>query len=340
MSTFRSSQVPSSARRPRHRASTTATEDGTQSSGPVNLPDFEPPVAPLNPDARRALAALLQSSPLTHLNNHINTAGNELTCNAGLINDRLTDARSRIERSNVGGNEEEKKGVEEFGKEVGEMTGRLEGKMRDVVDAEVKVAETKKVITEVGTEAEAEAERIAGVGSRRRGRGRRRQVDDDEEEEDEEEEDVEMEDAEQDDEKVRYIPSQKIQEKLAERKAQWEELSLTERFTYTTYPPSKISKLTQKKPDTPKTTTTPISTASPTKPNSSATKSHPSLINPPGSTHQPPQTHPPKPPKQPPATATAPPPPSQTAAKPNTPPSPQLYPPLAPPPPPKTTTTT
>lgn len=234
-----SSQVhPSSARRARHRTSTAATEDGSQtparnSSSTANttsLPDFEPPVAPLNNDARQALKALLQSNTATHLKNHLRSSGEMLTENAGLINDRLTDARVRLEKRKEkgGGDEAERKEVEELEKEVGELTGKLEGKMRDVVDAEVKVDDLGVVVKELGRECDAEAEEVQRRERRRR---QRQQQVDGEDEEDEEDEDVDMQDAEEDSErKVQSCPSQKMQEKIAEKKTQWEDLPLTERY--------------------------------------------------------------------------------------------------------------
>ncbi|KAL1966982.1 hypothetical protein VTN77DRAFT_3726 [Rasamsonia byssochlamydoides] len=128
---------------------------------------------------------------------------------------------------------------------VKEVTERLEVQMRQVVDAEVKLDGLKNVVEELGKEADATGgvaaarRRADGGGGRRRSR-RHRHGDEDEEMMDVDEDDDYENESDQDYEaspqrRNRHAelqpPSQKLEEKLAENNAQWQRLSLTQRYT-------------------------------------------------------------------------------------------------------------
>lgn len=151
------------ARHPRPAASSSTTTN-TQ---PPSLPQYEPPTAPLNPAAKRALAGLLESHTVRRLKDHIRHAGEKLTDSAGEVNERVTDERVRHEkrttRDREAGKEEdedEKENLEKREEEVRNITADLDKGMRGIVDSDVKLA---GLVGGIG-HLERDAERESGVG--------------------------------------------------------------------------------------------------------------------------------------------------------------------------------
>ncbi|KAK2761751.1 hypothetical protein FQN54_001579 [Arachnomyces sp. PD_36] len=203
----RSSHAPASSRKRRRR---------TADDGPPKLPPLEPPIDSLDDNARKALTALLQSDLSSNLNQHIKDAGHVLADSAGSINERLTDARTRFQKrvKRGGGAGREEETVERLEGQVFEVTGRLEAKMRKVVDAGVRVKDMEIVTRELKKECD---EAIAARDKRARGW----HVD--------EEETWTEPDSGDEEDKAR--PSEQLDDKLAEKKARWNKMSLTEKYT-------------------------------------------------------------------------------------------------------------
>ncbi|GAD97549.1 chromosomal organization and DNA repair protein Mms21 [Paecilomyces variotii No. 5] len=233
----------SSSRRERHRDSQRA-----QSSRVPTMPEYQPLSAPLNPKGQRALAALLQSQSFRHLNGHLQHASEKLTDTAGEVNDRLTEAQrgyqrrqqrkmearaAREDQDDTNPDQEEEEDEEaqklaEKEEKVKEITARLEEKMREVVDAEVKLEGLTNVLGDLAREAEA-AEAANAIRTRTR-RGARRRNPDEMDEDDEDDEDYEA-SPERETGEGDKPPSQQLQDKLAENTEKWEGLSLTQRYT-------------------------------------------------------------------------------------------------------------
>ncbi|KAL1861232.1 hypothetical protein Plec18170_001747 [Paecilomyces lecythidis] len=232
----------SSSRRERHRDSQRA-----QSSRAPSMPEYQPLSAPLNPKGQRALAALLQSQSFRHLKAHLRHASEKLTDTAGETNDRLTEAQQRFQRRQQRkrearaaregqddadpdqdeGEDEEAQKLAEKEEKVKEITARLEEKMREVVDAEVKLEGLTNVLGDLAREAEA-AETANAIRTRTRRGARRRnpdEMDDDEEEDEDYEASPERGTGESDE-----PPSKRLHDRLAENTEKWEGLSLRERY--------------------------------------------------------------------------------------------------------------
>jgi mRNA (guanine-N7-)-methyltransferase len=184
-----------------------------------------------------------------------------LTDCAGEINDRLTDAKARYKRQrekrrasrnqSADGEEaqegsgddvdeeevEEARRVAKLEEEVKRMTERMEEKMRGVVDADVKVVTLMGVLQQLGRSADEGPQAKRGRGGRmndRRARTRRRRDRDDANDMDGEDEDEDMDyesppDGNEEDAEA-LPPSKALDTNLAEKTAQWEGLSLTERY--------------------------------------------------------------------------------------------------------------
>lgn len=216
------------------------------------MPEYQPLSAPLNSKGQHALAALLQSQSFRHLKTHLKHASLKLTDTAGEANDRLTEAQQRFQRRQQqrrreaqaaregqedanegdGNQEEDDEEAQELAQKeekVKEITAQLEEKMREVVDAEVKLEGLTNVLGDLAREAEA-AEAANAIRTRTRRGGRRRNPDE-MDEDDEEDQDYEASPERElgGDDKP---PSQQLQQKLAENTEKWEGLSLTQRYVF------------------------------------------------------------------------------------------------------------
>jgi mRNA (guanine-N7-)-methyltransferase len=254
-------------RRHRHasrndRTSTTASRHTQAPSRPSTppLPAYEPPIAPLNAAGHNAIIALLNAPSLRQLKTHIQRAEEKLTDSAGEVNERLTDARVRYQKERVrkrkrangetpgaegvSAKREEEDEEEEDGDDGGEInrlarleeqvqsvTEELEARMRQTIDAEVKLEGLKGVLADMAKEAEEAA--VAGAGARAAGlrsrRTRRRRGDDEEDQDPEEDGDEDYEATPEP--QMTGIPlSRQLDQKLDEESARWTGQSLTQRY--------------------------------------------------------------------------------------------------------------
>lgn len=237
-STLSRSRPPQSAQR---RATPQATEA-------PELPAYEPPEAPLTAESHRQLTTLLQSRYLSQLKTHLQHAAEKLTDSAGDVNERLSDARVRYEKSRAAqrNNDEDEQGDEDESSEeyrrlaetetkVDDVTGRMEEKMRQIIDCEARLQGLTDAMSNLERE-EGEAQ-AAALGARQtrgqRRRQRRAQGDDDEGdgEEDGDDEDYEgTPERETRERNAQNPPSRKLEDKLDGGADKWNELSLTERY--------------------------------------------------------------------------------------------------------------
>ncbi|KAL4955306.1 mRNA capping enzyme-domain-containing protein [Aspergillus filifer] len=229
-------------------------------AGTPPLPSYEPPIAPLTEPGRTALQALLRSQGLRHLKTHIQHAEKKITDCAGEVNDRLADAKMREQRmrarrekmrerdvsgsmteSGNGDGEGEGEGdaeavdegdaegerVRDLGESVEVVTGKLDETMRRTIDSEVRVDGLVETLGKLQEEVEVAA---GNARQQQRLRRRRRQ---------EQEEDGEDEDG---DGLYEATPEpqvngdeislrKKLEQRMAEDQAKYDDLTLTERYT-------------------------------------------------------------------------------------------------------------
>jgi mRNA (guanine-N7-)-methyltransferase len=222
------------------------------------LPAYEPPIAPLNAAGHNAIIALLNAPSLRQLKTHIQSAEEKLTDSAGEVNERLTDARVRYQKERArkrrradgetpaaeGGGakeEEDEEDDDDDGEEINRLarleeqvqsvTEELEARMRQTIDAEVKLEGLKGVLADMAKEAEEATVAGAGAGARGRrgGRARRRRGDEEEDQDPEEEGDEDYE-ATPEPQMTGIPPSRRLGQKLDEESARWTGQSLTQRY--------------------------------------------------------------------------------------------------------------
>ncbi|GFG04430.1 E3 SUMO-protein ligase nse2 [Aspergillus udagawae] len=223
------------------------------------LPAYEPPIAPLNAAGHNAIIALLNAPSLRQLKTHIQSAEEKLTDSAGEVNERLTDARVRYQKERArkrrradgetpaaeGGGakeEEDEEDDDDDGEEINRLarleeqvqsvTEELEARMRQTIDAEVKLEGLKGVLADMAKEAEEATVAGAGAGARGRrgGRARRRRGDEEEDQDPEEEGDEDYE-ATPEPQMTGIPPSRRLGQKLDEESARWTGQSLTQRYS-------------------------------------------------------------------------------------------------------------
>ncbi|GFF22515.1 E3 SUMO-protein ligase nse2 [Aspergillus udagawae] len=225
------------------------------------LPAYEPPIAPLNAAGHNAIIALLNAPSLRQLKTHIQSAEEKLTDSAGEVNERLTDARVRYQKERArkrrrangetpaaegaGAKEEDEEDEEEddddgeeinrlarLEEQVQSVTEELEARMRQTIDAEVKLEGLKGVLADMAKEAEEATVAGAGAGARGRrgGRARRRRGDEEEDQDPEEEGDEDYE-ATPEPQMTGIPPSRRLGQKLDEESARWIGQSLTQRYS-------------------------------------------------------------------------------------------------------------
>lgn len=258
------------------------------------LPEYEAPEAPLTAECHRKIAALLRSQHLRHLQTHLQHATEKLTDTAGDVNERLVDARVRYERlkqrrrdASDGAEEDQESDHEEHQKlneqehKVQHVTGRLEEKMRQMIDSEARLQSLLESVTNIERE-EGEAQ-VAALGMRQTRAQQRRQQranrDDDEEEDGDDERDENYEGTPEREARERNTqnpPSRKLDDFLEDGTSKWNELSLTER--YVDFGPGALLRWQHSNGPTagmPATTPTLVFTAWYTTPSSPATRCHP-----------------------------------------------------------------
>ncbi|KAF7165413.1 hypothetical protein CNMCM5623_009578 [Aspergillus felis] len=223
------------------------------------LPDYEPPIAPLNAAGHNAIIALLNAPSVRQLKTHIQRAEEKLTDSAGEVNERLTDARVRYQKERARkrrrGNgetpvaegdgakeEEDEEDDDDDGEEITRLarleeqvqsvTEELEARMRQTIDAEVKLEGLKVVLADMAKEAEEATVAGARAGpAGLRGRRTRQRRGDDEEDQDPEEDGDEDYEATPEPQMTGIPPSQRLGQKLDEESARWTGQSLTQRYS-------------------------------------------------------------------------------------------------------------
>jgi hypothetical protein len=215
------------------------------------VPEYQAPEAPLSLDAQRQLHGLLQKDYLDTVRKHIHDAGANITYSAGEVSDRLRDAQTRYQkvkekrRSEEDGqdqdaesDDEEYQRLAEQERKVNSIMGRLEEKMRGVVDSEVRSIELKDALDKINKE-EAQAQHILlGDRNLRSQRRTTRRMGDEDEEMEEDEADAERETTSARELRERNAenpPSKRLKTSLAEGQKKWEELSLTQRYALLVY---------------------------------------------------------------------------------------------------------
>lgn len=220
---------PSSSRRQTHRTNHTPGQQTLSSPIAPTLPPYEPPIGPLNPAGKRAIASLLETRSLRNLHSSLANAADKLTDATGDINERYTDAKVRHEAKVRRRREREAKGLDDNGenndgwdednermeledmeKKVKEFTTKMEGLMRRTIDREMELDVWAEGLRELVGDEDENADDI-GRRVRRRVEGR-----DDEEQEEEEE--------------LGDPPSQLLKQKIARNRADWGSRSFTDRF--------------------------------------------------------------------------------------------------------------
>ncbi|KAL2857961.1 zinc-finger of the MIZ type in Nse subunit-domain-containing protein [Aspergillus pseudoustus] len=246
---------------PRHRE-----ERGERARTPP-LPAYEPPVAPLTEVGRNALVALLRSQALRQLKTHVQHAELKLTESAGEVNERLTDATVRLKRQrekerervqsrsvteagdgaenenegrdrmdvdggeSAGGNGEEIARLRELEESVMGVTEKLDGKMRQAIDSEVKIDALGEVLSGLQREVDAEIAANGGTQRPRQSKRRRRRAGTDDEEVEEDEGDLYEATPEAEEGEGEPSLTRKLEERMAQDQEKWEGLTLTERYS-------------------------------------------------------------------------------------------------------------
>ncbi|KAL4873006.1 mRNA capping enzyme-domain-containing protein [Aspergillus spectabilis] len=220
--------------------------------GEPTLPPYEPPLAPLNETGRTALVALLRSQALRQLKTHIQHVETKLTDSAGEVNERLTDAKVRVQKRKEraasrsmteAGDGGESRGLDDGGEggedseeaaqlraleaSVKRVTGELDVSMRRAIDSRVRVEGLGEVLGALQGEVDAAT---CSQRQRQRPQRRTRRSGADGGEEDEEESDY-MATPEPETGGGEVSLRRKLEEKMATDLANWEGMSLTERYS-------------------------------------------------------------------------------------------------------------
>ncbi|KAJ5595091.1 uncharacterized protein N7459_001299 [Penicillium hispanicum] len=212
-----------------------------------DLPEYQPPEAPLTADSQRQLANLRQSRQFRSLQLHLQQAVDKLRDSAGDMNERLIDARVRYEklkdRQRNGDEEdgdeqdaenEEYQRLAETERKVDAVTGRMEEKVRQMIDSETRLQGLAEAMSNIEKE-EGEAQ-AAGLGTRQtRGQRQRQRRNRDGEDEDDgdHEDDADYEGTPEREARQRNAqnpPSQRLVDILRQDTEKWNGLSLTERY--------------------------------------------------------------------------------------------------------------
>lgn len=277
-STLSQSRPPPSAR-------SQATSRATQRAIEIpELPEYQPPEAPLTAESHRQLATLLNSPYSKYLKTHFQHAAEKLTDSAGDVNEKLTDARARYERAKEtrreAGDVEEDIESEEYQRlaetetKINDVTGGMEEKMRLIIDSESRFQGLQDAMTTLDREV-GEALQAAFGSRQTRGQRRQRHAGDDEDGEDAEDADYEgTPEREAREANAQNPPSHRLGNALEQGSEKWNGQSLTARSVRSLFFLCTASN-TDTETGTRVTTTTLASTASYTTPSSLATKYHP-----------------------------------------------------------------
>lgn len=196
-------------RRPNATASSSSrhtndnSNSNTTSSGPVELPEYEPPSCPLDPTARRALAELANNTDTRKYAEQLSQSLDLLGKSVAGLNDRLVERGSQLKnlqgkrRARAAGGGDAEEGEEKGGYEmrlekavarlragVPGVTDRSEAAVREVIDWKVELQDGKAALEEAKQMVEEEGLRVASSKSNRRASRRRKRGGDDEDDED------------------------------------------------------------------------------------------------------------------------------------------------------------
>ena len=131
------------------------------------LPLYQPIVHSLNPAALQAVQNLKRAHDLTQLNERLATATQVLSNSAAEISDRYQHQRAQLERTKIKSIEkgeevvslaDREKRLKGLREEVDDMTGRMEERLRVIIDAKARVEVNQKLLSGIG-------ERLEGGGS-------------------------------------------------------------------------------------------------------------------------------------------------------------------------------
>jgi chromosome segregation ATPase len=128
-----------------------------QNRGPTPLPVYQPPQHPLNESAQRALQNLQRDHKLDSLKQKLKIANNHLTTAAADINDRFQiqsmnyeKQRKRLEKQGSQDSSSElDTRIAEARAQTDEMTGKLDGGVRNIIDASAQVESMEKALKEL-----------------------------------------------------------------------------------------------------------------------------------------------------------------------------------------------
>ena len=156
------------------------------------LPLYEPPIAPLNEEAQRALDALLQAHSSRRLKTHLDNATTSIIEIAGSINEAGCTAKEhhakKEAKAEANGEEQEQTEVVKFETLTGKiesLTQRLDSTMREMVDSHVSLEDLPVVMNDVKSKtSECSTQFTATAPTQTQTRSRRRQIEDEEDEED------------------------------------------------------------------------------------------------------------------------------------------------------------
>lgn len=236
----------------RHLPTQSRTRPNAPEHTPIEIPDlppYETPEAPLNPDQQRALATLLSSRELKELKEHIRHATQELTDSAGQMGERLCSAQTRHETNKekasqdrragtiseekqadtAAGIAQEEQRLTEMEQQVETLRGTMEERMRKVIDAESRLQGLEQAIGELEKE---EVQARTQTITRQTGRSMRRRpraADEDGEEEEADEARETTPEREARELNAQYPPSRRLGDSLDQEAQKWDALSLTEK---------------------------------------------------------------------------------------------------------------
>ncbi|KAJ5662036.1 mRNA cap guanine-N7 methyltransferase [Penicillium maclennaniae] len=192
-----------------------------------DLPEYEPPEAPLTAESHRQLLMLMESQLSRQLKTHLQHAAEKLTDSAGDVNEKLSDARVRYERA-----KEKRRGATDSEKVDIEQDNENEEYQR-LAEMERKVDDGLKDAMETLNQEVTEAQRAAlGVRQTRGQRRRQREAaSDDEDAEDEDDGDYEgTPERETREANAQNPPSHRLCNALDEGTEKWNSQSLTARY--------------------------------------------------------------------------------------------------------------
>ncbi|KAJ5899506.1 hypothetical protein N7495_004250 [Penicillium taxi] len=202
------------------------------------MPEYEPPSVSLRAEAQRHLAQLLESQELQVVKTQLQHATEKLGISVGKVTEKLTDARVQHERDKnkrlADGEEWNDQAADEqlaeTEKRLGALTGRIDEEIRYIIDGETRLEELENSINViVAEEADAQASMHSPVERRTRSSRQQQQHDDDEDEVDPNRETTPEREARE--RNTENPPSGRLDKMLEQHNKEWNQLSLTERYS-------------------------------------------------------------------------------------------------------------